>query len=196
MADDNGVGGLYLRLVLSLSELETGFVTASQTVAANISRLNREAETVRLRAEVEIAGLDEVNDAERILQIRTDALNQRMAIQRDRVRLLEAAYRDVVNVHGETSVAAQRAAVRLERKRLSLANLERDLRNLSETQEETNGIFSELSNMLPAIPTKLQAVGMAFAAVTAGIGAAGAAAQRKLDYLHGRQKYNLKAKAR
>lgn len=181
MAVDNSVGGLYIRLGLSLSELETGFITASQTVAANISRLNREADLIRLRAEVEIAGLDEVDDAERILQIRADALNQRMAIQRDRVMLLEAAYRDVVNVHGETSVAAQRAAVRLERERLSLANLERELRNLSETQEETNGVLGELTNMLPTIPTKLQAVGMAFAAVTAGVGAAGAATKELLD---------------
>ena len=110
MAQDNSVGGLYIRLGLSLSELETGFITASQTVAANISRLNREADLIRLRAEVEIAGLDEVNDAERILQIRTESLNQRIAIQRDRIRLLSAAYRDVARTQGETSVAAQRAA--------------------------------------------------------------------------------------
>ena len=36
-----------------------------------------------LRAQVEIAGLDETAEAERILQIRTDALNQQMSLQRD-----------------------------------------------------------------------------------------------------------------
>ena len=39
MAAGNSVGDLYLRLGLNLSNLATGFVTASQTVAANISRL-------------------------------------------------------------------------------------------------------------------------------------------------------------
>lgn len=188
MAQDNSVGGLYIRLGLSLSELETGFITASQTVAANISRLNREADLIRLRAEVEIAGLDEVNDAERILQIRTESLNQRIAIQRDRIRLLSAAYRDVARTQGETSVAAQRAAIRLERERLALANLERDLRSLSETQDETNGVLGELSNMLPAIPTKLQAVGAAAGAVAAGVGAAGAATKELIEEFRELQK--------
>lgn len=193
MAQDNSVGGLYIRLGLSLSELETGFITASQTVAANISRLNREADLIRLRAEVEIAGLDEVNDAERILQIRTESLNQRIAIQRDRIRLLSAAYRDVARTQGETSVAAQRAAIRLERERLALANLERDLRSLSETQDETNGVLGELSNMLPAIPTKLQAVGAAAGAVAAGVGAAGAATKELIEEFRElqRQSYEL-----
>lgn len=56
------IGAMYLRLGLNLSDLETGFVTASQTVAANISRLNRESQTIRIRSQVEIAGLDEVAD--------------------------------------------------------------------------------------------------------------------------------------
>ena len=188
MAQNDSVGGLYLRLGLNLSELETGFVTAEHTVIANVRRLNREAERIRLRAEVEIAGLDEVNDAERILEIRTDSLNRRIAIQRDRIRLLSAAYRDVARTQGETSVAAQRAAVRLERERLALANLERDLRWLSAAQEETNGVLGELSNMLPAIPTKLQAVGAAAGAVAAGVGAAGAATKELIEEFRELQK--------
>lgn len=182
MAED--VGGLYLRLGLSLSELETGFVTASQTVAANIARLNREANLIRLRTEVEIAGLDEATDGERILQLRTESLNRQMQIQRDRIRILTAEYNSLVAAHGETSVAAQRAATRLERERLSLANLERDLRNLNGATDETNGVFGELSEMLPSIPTKLQAIGVAFGAVTAGVGAAATATKELLNEFH------------
>ena len=181
MAEDNSVGGLYLRLGLSLSELETGFVTASQTVAANISRLNREANLVRLRAEVEIAGLDETADAERILQIRQEALNQQMTIQRDRVRLLEAEYRNLAETQGGNSVTSQRVAIRLERERLALANLERELRNSNDTQGGTNDLFGELSDLLPSMPTKLQAVGLAFGAITAGAGAAYTAVNELLE---------------
>jgi len=181
VAEDRSVGGLYLRLGLSLSELETGFVTAERTVAANISRLNRESNLIRIRSEIEIAGLDETADAERILQIRTEALNRQMAIQRDRVRILTAELQSLTAAHGENSTVAQRAAVRLERERLTLANLERDLRSLNDAQGESNNSFGELNDMLPAMPTKLQAVGIAFGAVTAGIGAAATATKELVE---------------
>ncbi len=96
MAEDRSVGGLFLRVGLSLSELETGFVNAQQTIAANIHRLNREAELVRIRSDIEIAGLDETADAERILQVRQEALNRQMEIQRDRVRILDAELQNLI----------------------------------------------------------------------------------------------------
>ncbi|MBR2518226.1 MAG: hypothetical protein IKE46_00345, partial [Selenomonadaceae bacterium] len=179
MADN--VGSIYVSLGLSLSELETDLVSASQTINTNIRRLNREADLISLRAEVEIAGLDEVADAERILQIRQDALNRQMSLQRDRVRLLDAEYRHLVATQGDSSVAAQRVAIRLERERLALANLGNDLRELNEASNESSGVFGELSNLLPEIPTKFQAVGMAASAITAGIGAAATAVQDLLE---------------
>jgi len=133
-----------------------------------------------LRAQVEIAGLDETAEAERILQIRTDALNQQMSLQRDRVRMLTAELQSLTAAHGENAAITQRAAIRLERERLALSNLEQELSGLNETLGETNGIFGELQNMLPAMPTKLEALGMAFGVVTAGIGAAATATKELL----------------
>lgn len=189
MAAGNSVGDLYLRLGLNLSELETGFVTASQTVAANISRLNRESNLIRIRSEIDIAGLDETADATRILQIRTNALNQQMQIQRDRIRILDAEYQNLVQTQGANSVAAQRATVRLERERLALANLDRELQNLnnSSSQQSTSAL-DELNEMLPEMPTKLQAVGLAFGAVTAGIGAATTAVNELMESFRELQK--------
>lgn len=179
MAED--VGSLYLRLGLNLSELETGFVTASQTVAANISRLSRESQTIRIRSQVEIAGLDEVADAEQIAQIRTNALNQQLAIQRDRVRILTAELQNVTTAHGANSAATQRATIRLERERLALAQLESELQNLTNTTQESNGSFGDLSNLLPEIPTKLQAIGMAAGAMTTGINFAVESTQEMIE---------------
>lgn len=175
------IGAMYLRLGLNLSELETGFVTASQTVAANISRLNRESQTIRIRSQVEIAGLDEVADAEQIAQIRTNALNQQLTIQRDRVRILTAELQSVTAAQGANSVAAQRATIRLERERLALAQLESELRNLSDTSEESTESFDDLSNLLPEIPTKLQAIGMAASAMAAGINVAVESTQAMIE---------------
>jgi len=189
MPAGTSVGDLYLRLGLNLSDLETGFVTASQTVAANISRLNRESNLIRIRSEIDIAGLDETADAERILQIRTDALNRQMQIQRDRIRILDAEYQNLVQSQGANSTAAQRATVRLERERLALANLDRELRNLNDSSnQQSTGILDELNDALPQMPTKLQAVEMAFGAMTAGIGAATASVKELMTNFRELQK--------
>lgn len=181
MAEDRSVGGIYLRLGLNLSELETGFVTASQTVAANISRLNRESNLIRIRSEVEIAGLDETADAERILEIRQNALNQQLAIQRDRVRILNAEFQNLVRTQGENSVTAQRAALTLERQRLALANLERELQNLNSSTDESTSSFGDLNSLLPEIPTRLQAIGMAAGALATGISFASDATKEMIE---------------
>ena len=175
------IGALYMRLGLSLSELETGFVAAERTVNENVRRLNRESDLIRLRAQVEIEGLDAAEDAERILQIRQESLNRQMEIQRDRVRVLTAEWQNLAQQHGADAVAAQRAEIRLERERLALARLESELRNLGDTQEESNSLFEELADLLPEMPTKLQAIGMAAGAVASGFGAAGAAVNALLE---------------
>lgn len=171
----------YVRLGLDLSSLEAGLANAGMTIEQNIRRLNHESNLIRLRSEVEITGLDEVADAERILQIRTDALNQQMTIQRDRARLLEAQLQHLTEAYGEESSEAQRTATRLERTRLSLANIERELRNLNNTQSESNNLFGELREMLPSMPTKLQAVGIAAWLVASGFGAAAAAVKELME---------------
>ena len=96
-----------------------------------------------------------------------------MQIQRDRIRILDAEYQNLVQSQGANTAAAQRATVRLERERLALANLDRELRNLNDSSsQQSTGILDELNDALPQMPTKLQAVGVAFGAVTAGVGAA------------------------
>ena len=130
------VDSLYIRLGLSLSDFETDLVAAERTVNENIRRLSRQSELIRLRAQVEIAGLDETADAERILQIRTDALNQQMSLQRDRVRMLTAELQSLTAAHGENAAVTQRAAIRLERERLALSNLEQELSGLNETSNK------------------------------------------------------------
>lgn len=181
MAEDRSVGGLFLRLGLSLSELETGFVNAQQTIAANINRLNREAELVRIRSEIEIAGLDETADAERILQVRQEALNRQMEIQRDRVRILDAELQNLIRTQGENSVAAQRATTTFERARLALADMERQSRELADTQSQTNEGIGELNNLLPPLSPRLQAVAKVFAGIATASGAAGMSVKELLE---------------
>lgn len=168
MSNTGSLGELYARIGLNLSDFETDFLIAERTVTENIRRLNRESNLIRVRSEVEIAGLDEVADAERILQIRQEALNRQMEIQRDRVRILDAELQNLARTQGENSVAVQRATLRLERERLTLANLERESRSLNDAQSDTNSSLSDLNSLLPALPPHLKAVGAGLSAIGSG----------------------------
>lgn len=175
------VEDFYVRLGLSLSELESGFVEANRTIAANIGRLNRESNLIRLRTEVELSGLDEAADAEEIMRIKTNALNRLMALQRDRIRLVQAELRNLTAEYGENAAVTQQAATRLERARLALANMEREMRNLSQPQEETNSGLSDLSGILDRMPPQLKAVAAGIGAVASSAGMAGKSVEALLE---------------
>lgn len=188
----------YVRLGLDMSELKSGFVEANRTITENISRLNRESNLIQIRSQVEIAGLDETTDAERILQIRTDALNQRMAIQRDRVRLVSAELRNLTQEYGENHIVTQRAAQRLEQTRLALANMEREMRNLTSSQNTEslvrfNAVLSgigeglsgflraDITSLIEAMPPQLKAIAAGITAVGTGAGMAGKSVEALLE---------------
>ncbi len=137
------LGGLYIRLGLSLSELESDFADAERTMNQNMARLNRQQNLIRLRAEVEIGNLDESADAAQILTVRTRALNEQMAIQRDRIRIATANLQDMTQRHGESAAVTQRAAQALERERLQLQRYERELREVERAQRELNDAQEE-----------------------------------------------------
>ncbi len=133
---------LYIRLGLSLDELESGFVDAQRTIRDNMSRLWRENTIIDLQARVELTGLDETADAEQILAIRTRALNEQIKNQKDRVRLATAELRNMTERTGENSDQTQRARIALEHHRLELARLEDQLNSLNEEEEDSPGILS------------------------------------------------------
>ncbi|MBQ3451799.1 MAG: hypothetical protein IJG32_06015, partial [Selenomonadaceae bacterium] len=148
------LGELYIRMGLSLSELETDFLSAERTVTDNVRRLNRQSELVKIRAQVEMEGLDKVADAERILQIRQETLNQQMAIQRDRVRILDAELGELSRTQGENSIATQRATLRIERERLAVARLEAQLKSLS--AQKISFDTSQLQEKISQLNSRIQ----------------------------------------
>lgn len=172
---------LYIRLGLSTDELESGFVAADRTLRDNMARLNRENTIVNLQAQVEISGLDESADATRILEVRQRALQRRIEIQRDRVRLASAALNDMAQQHGANSDQAQRASIAHERERMSLARLEQQLRQTQQAQEELNssagvgGLSNLVGGVLDKIPPQAEMAAEGIAALGSAIIAAGKA---------------------
>lgn len=131
MAEGKSVGGLYMRLGLSLDELQSGFIAAEKTVQQNIARLNRENNLVRLRADIEISGLDAAKDATKILEIQEQALTRQLELQRDKLRLVSAAYREAAQNKNVNEAATQKLEASMERERLAVARLEAELKKLS-----------------------------------------------------------------
>lgn len=182
MAQDSTLGGLYLSVGLDISELESDFLAADRTTRENLNRLNRESNLVRLRSEVEIGNLDETADAVQILTVRENALNQQMAMQRDRIRIAEAQLQSLTQQHGASAVVTQRAAAALERERLSLQRLQRELNdvqdaqsNLNDTQGNSNSSFSSFTDSLDDIAGKAAPVVAAVGAISGAMTAASTA---------------------
>lgn len=173
MARRNGetISELFLSLGLDISQLESDFIAADRNVNEAMARLRRQSTLIDLRARVELEGLDEATDGARRLAVQEQALNERLSVQRDRIRITEAALRSLQRSRDQDRAAIQRAEVALERERLALAELENELRNLSDAEEDaadgagnlTNAIMDFIQTRAPAIATLM---GIAEAAST------------------------------
>ena len=139
---------LYIELGLDLSKLQTDILAADKTVTENLGRLNREKNVIKLRMEADIASLDRVKDAAKILEIQEKALNQQLALQKDRMHILEAAYRQVASNANATAVAVNKAEQAFLREKVAVGQLERQLKALAQgTPAPTNNLLSGYQNL-------------------------------------------------
>ena len=168
MARDESIRGLYMRLGLDFDELNQGFVQASRTLKSNMASLSRENTIIRLQTEVDLSN---VENADQRLRIQTESLNRQLEIQRQRLRLATASLTSFTRAEGESSDNAQRARISVERERLALSRLERELRNLNETQNATNAGTQNLTEALGSIAGKFAPAIAGFVAVKEGLAA-------------------------
>ena len=136
---------LYIELGLDLSKLQADILAADRTVTENLGRLNREKNTIKLRMEADIASLDRVKDATKILEIREKALNQQLTMQIDRMNILEAAYKQVANNANATAKAVGEAERAFLREKIAVGQLQQQLRDLANQKTPPTSINSLLS---------------------------------------------------
>ena len=178
---------LFIELGLDLSQLQSDILAADRTVTENISRLNRERNIIRLRMEADTAGLDRVKDAAKIFEIQEKSLNQQLTISRDRMTILEAAYKQVANNANATAVAVNRAEQAFLREKVIVGQLEQQLRTLSSQKVSpppVNNLLSGYQGLKGNVTDKLSELNSAFsqlqgstssfdAAITATLGVIG-----------------------
>lgn len=97
MAKGKSLESLYITLGLDVSQLTSDFIAADKTVAENMAKINRESNLLKLRMQVDTGNLDPVKDAAQILAIKTQILNEQLAMQKDRVKMASAAWLDKVH---------------------------------------------------------------------------------------------------
>lgn len=154
-------GGLSLRIGLTLSQLQSDFLTAEQTIKQGMAALNRQQNLIKLRMEADTAGLDQVKDASKILEIQERSLTQLIEMQRDRLTLASKAYQDYSSSKNANAAVSKNLETAVERERLALARLEAQLKNLSaqKVSIDTSGLQSNIDKITAKIQNiRLQAV--------------------------------------
>lgn len=127
---------LYTKLGLDISSLESDFALAGKTVDKAVSRLNHENKKIKIETDISLAGLDEGKDRLKTLDIQAASLNRQLEIQRQKLQLTAAAYREVVQEKGRDSAASARLETRLLNERKAYANLEAQIRRTQRARTE------------------------------------------------------------
>lgn len=97
------VDSLYLSLGLNIADLELGFETAGKTVKQAMSRLNSEANQIRLKADIDVTRLEAAGKSVEALKVREKALNDELAVQQKKLELLNRAYAANAKTYGKDS---------------------------------------------------------------------------------------------
>lgn len=147
---------LYLELGLDISRLQADILAADRTVTENLGRINRAQNTIKLRVEADTAALDRVKDAVQIFEIQERGLNQQLSLSRDKLAILEAAYRQVANNSNSTALAVQRAEQAFQKQRIEVARLEAQLKSLS--AQKISFDTSQLQEKISQINSRIQHV--------------------------------------
>ena len=158
MANSDGktLEKLYLELGLDLSQLQADILAADKTVTENLGRLNRQNNLIKLRMEADIAGLDKATDAAKILEIQEKSLNQQLTLSKDKLAILEAAYKQVTDNQNSSALAVQNAEKAWQKARLEIGNLEARLKSLSTQKVSID--TTQLQDNISKLNAKIQHV--------------------------------------
>lgn len=138
------VGALWAAMGLDLSSLDSDFALADKTIKDAMIRLNTEKRAVVIKAETDINGLDEAKDKVKILRIQEQSLTEQIDIQRQKVAIADAVYKQMVATKGADAVASQSLRMRLLNERKAYSELESQIRK---TQKAQNGGMTSKSTM-------------------------------------------------
>lgn len=176
------IDSLYLSLGLNVSDLELGFETAGKTVKQAMSRLNSEANQIRLRADIDVTRLEAAGKSVEALKAREKALNEELAVQQKKLELLNRAYQANEKTYGKDSSLTRGVDTKrlyqvrdIERLKAQLAQVNGELAKTSTASTSALGTLANgFNNVTGKVTGTVGAIGKlntAIAGVVAGVSA-------------------------
>lgn len=157
------VAALYAKLGLDLSSLDSDFALADKTMTQAISRLNHESKKIKINTDIDLNGLNGAKLSVAGLEVQERSLTAQLEIQRQKVSLVNAAYRQMVATKGAESAASAKLETRLLNERKAYASLEAQLKSVQKARSQS-GTMNKMVNSI---------INGASAASVIGQGAAG-----------------------
>lgn len=173
------IDSLYLSLGLNVSDLELGFKTAGQTVKQAISRLNSEANQIRLKADIDVTRLEAAGNHVDALKAKEKALTDELAVQQKKLELLNRAYEANAKTYGKDSGITRGVDTKrlyqtrdIERLKASIAQVNAEL---TQTAAKSTSAFGKLGAAASGARAKVEGITGAIKGINAGIAGASAA---------------------
>jgi len=168
------IDSLYLSLGLNVSDLELGFETAGKTVKQAMSRLNSEANQIRLRADIDVTRLEAAGKSVEALKAREKALNDELAVQQKKLELLNRAYQANEKTYGKDSSLTRGVDTKrlyqvrdIERLKAQLAQVNGELAKTSTASTSALGTLANgFSNVTGKVTGTVGAIGKLNTAIT------------------------------
>ena len=179
------VDSLYLSLGLNIADLELGFETAGKTVKQAMSRLNSEANQIRLKADIDVTRLEAAGKSVEALKAREKALNDELAVQQKKLELLNRAYQANEKTYGKDSSLTRGVDTKrlyqmrdIERLKAQLAQVNGELAKTSTASTSAlgtlangfNNVTGKVTGTVGAIGKLNTAITGVVAGITAGAG--------------------------
>ncbi len=138
MAKGTKVDELYLQLSLDMSDLEKGVAGADKKVTDLSRKLNTELKFNKIKADIELAGIDNAERSIKGLKVQFESLTRSVEIQQKRVEIAAALHSKAVKELGENGQGVKLLESRYLQEQKALALLEKQLRQTNEARKNIN----------------------------------------------------------
>ena len=128
-----GNNDLTFRIGIDNSDFDKGLKETQKKLAAAMAQFEQEKSLIKIRADIDIAGLDETTDKVRILDIQEKALTATLELQRQKLQAAANAYELVAESQGEQAAASKKIELTMEKERLKVVQLEKELEKLKQS---------------------------------------------------------------
>lgn len=128
------VGDLYVKLGLDVSSLDKDMRLAEKTLNEAMKSINHQKAVVKYKADIDTAGLDRAKDKAKLLAIQEDRLSQTLALQKQKVDILTAAYNASVQAKGADNNASKKLETQMLREQKTMANLRAELTKVNKAR--------------------------------------------------------------